>query len=102
MRFLCFLLLVSTTTQLRAQALSDDEKKAGIISLFNGKDFSGWRFQKGSALGPLAKIWSVADALRQPPGGGSPNLASPWPFDDFDLRFQRKAHKKGYNSGFYV
>jgi hypothetical protein len=102
MRFLCFLLLVLTTTQLRAQALSDDEKKAGFISLFNGRDFSGWRFQKGSALGPLPKNWSVADGLIQLHGGGSPHLASQWPFDDFDMRFQWKAHKKGYNSGFYV
>lgn len=102
MRSLCFLLLVSTTPQVRAQALSDDEKKAGFISLFNGKDFSGWRFQKGSALGALPKNWSVADGLIQLHGGGNPHLASQWPFDDFDMRFQWKAHKKGYNSGFYV
>jgi hypothetical protein len=34
--------------------------------------------------------------------GGNPDLATQWDFDDFEARLQWQAHKKGYNSGFYV
>jgi hypothetical protein len=102
MRTFSLLLILSAAPRLDAQTIAPEEKKAGFFSLFNGKDFSGWRFQKDSALGPLPKNWSVADGVIHLHGGGSPHLASQWPFGDFDMRFQWKALKKGYNSGFYV
>jgi hypothetical protein len=100
MRSLSLLLILLITPSLCAQ--TTEEKKAGFFSLFNGKDFSGWRFQTGSPLGPLPKNWSVSEGLIHLHGGGSPHLASQWPFDDFDMRFEWKALKKDYNSGFYV
>jgi 3-keto-disaccharide hydrolase len=85
-----------------ARAQSPEEAKDGFISMFNGKDFSGWRFANSAAILELPKNWSVADGMIKLSGGGSPHLASQWDYEDFDMRFEWKAHKKGYNSGFYV
>ncbi|MFO0970538.1 MAG: family 16 glycoside hydrolase [Gemmataceae bacterium] len=110
-RLLPCVLLVSFTPVLAAQELSDEERKDGFISLFNGKDFSGLRFfgygkKKKDAdkevKAPLPKNWSVADGMIKLSGGGSPHLGTQWEFTDFDVRFQWRAHKKGYNSGFFV
>jgi hypothetical protein len=86
-----------------SQETSEEERKDGFVSLFNGKDFDGWRFTGGKkdlVLPP--KNWAVADGMIRLSGGASPHLASEWDYEDFDVRLQWKAHKKGYNSGFYV
>jgi hypothetical protein len=85
-----------------AQKLSDEEAKEGFISLFNGKDFSGWRFGNDSALDKLPPNWKVEDGVIKLSGGASPHLASQWDYDDFDLRLEWRGFKKGYNSGVYV
>src|SRR5438132_953171 len=64
-----------------AQKLSDEEQKEGFIALFNGKDFSGWRFSTDKAK---PDNWKVEDGVIKLSGGGSPRLASQWDFDDFD------------------
>jgi hypothetical protein len=89
-----------TCSPLRAQ--SPDEIKDGFVSLFNGKDFSGWRFGNASAFGKTPDNWSVAGELIKLKGGASPHLASQWDYEDFDVRIEWMAHKKGYNSGFYI
>src|SRR5262245_47299653 len=92
--------LFLTTPVLPAQELSGEEKKEGFISLFNGKDFSGFRFfPEGKGM---PKNWSVEEKLVRLSGGGSPHLGTQWEFEDFDARFQWKALKSGYNSGFFV
>lgn len=83
-----------------AQELSDEEKKDGFLPLFNGKDFSGFRFFPAGKGKPAN--WKVEEGVIRLTGGGSPHLATQWEFDDFDARFQWKAQKKGYNSGFFV
>lgn len=99
-----------------AQTLMGDEAKEGFFNLTNGKDFSGWRFsgtksvkdktEKGkpytTALDVFPENWRAGDGMIQLLKGGSPNLATQWDFDDFDVRLQWKAHKKTYNSGFYI
>jgi hypothetical protein len=85
-----------------ARAQIAEEVKDGFISMFNGKDFSGWRFGKDSMFFQTPKNWSVEESMIKLAGGGSPHLASQWDYEDFDMRFQWKALKKGYNSGFYV
>lgn len=85
-----------------AQEVTPVERKAGFFALFNGNDFSGWRFGTESPFKVSPKNWSVGDGVIHLHGGGSPHLASQWPFDDFEMRFQWKALKNGYNSGFYV
>lgn len=92
---------VSVST-LTAQDPSKEEKEEGFLSLFNGKDFSGFRFFGGKESKDAPKNWVIADGAIRVTGGGSPHLATQWEFDDFDARFQWKAHKAGYNSGFFV
>jgi len=95
-----FVAISFTGGPLRAQ--SPDEIKEGFVSLFNGKDFSGWRFGNASAFGKTPDNWSIGDSLIKLKGGGSPHLASQWDYEDFDVRIEWMAHKKGYNSGFYI
>lgn len=79
----------------------DDEK--GFVPLFNGKDFTGWRFGNEPAnMDKLPKNWKVEGGMIKLLGGGSPHLASVKEYEDFDVRIQWRAHKKGYNSGFYI
>jgi hypothetical protein len=85
-----------------AQDVSDAEKKEGFVPIFNGKDFSGWRFGESAAPGKQPDNWKVADGLIKLSGGGNPHLASQWEFDDFELRLEWRAAKAGYNSGVYV
>jgi hypothetical protein len=99
------LLFVSSLLPLlsaRARDIDRKEKAEGFVSLFNGKDFSGWRFGKGSALGKVPANWKVEDGLIKLSGGSSPHLASQWAYEDFDVRFQWRSVKDNYNSGFYI
>jgi len=108
--------LVLLLNPLPAQNLSDEEVKEGFMSLINGKDFSGWRFSGSipskdktikskpftSVLDVFPDNWKAGDGMIQLLKGGNPDLATQWDFDDFDVRLQWKAHKKSYNSGFYI
>ncbi|HKI36139.1 MAG TPA: DUF1080 domain-containing protein [Gemmataceae bacterium] len=93
---------LTVTAAAPAQKLSDEETKEGFVSLFDGKDFSGWRFGNGSALDKLPPNWKVEDDVIKLSGGASPHLASQWDYDDFDLRLEWRGFFKGYNSGVYV
>jgi hypothetical protein len=87
----------------QAQKLSDDERKEGFWSLFNGKDFTGWRFSESSVLpDKLPDNWKVEDGLIKLSGGGNPHLGSQWDYEDFDFRLEWNAHKEKYNSGVFV
>ena len=86
-----------------AQALADDEAREGYISLFNGKDFTGWRF--GETIPTAATLppnWKVEDGVIKLSGGNSPHLASQGEYGDFDVRFQWRAMREKYNSGFFI
>jgi hypothetical protein len=85
-----------------AQKLSDEEAKEGFEVLFNGKDFTGWRFDNSSAFDKLPDNWKVEDGVIKLAGGSKPHLASQWDYEDFDLRLEWRALKPGYNSGVYV
>ena len=79
-----------------AQQLTDQEKKDGFELLFNGRDFTGWRFNTGKG-----DNWEVKDGLLALKGG-SDHLASEKEYGDFTVRFDWRAEKKGYDSGFYI
>lgn len=90
-------LLGLTALPATAQQLSDAEKKDGFESLFNGTDLSGWRFNSGGK----GDNWEVKDGLLVL-NGGSNHLASEKEYGDFVLRFEWRAEKKGFDSGFFV
>lgn len=99
-----------------AQTLTDEEAKEGFFALINGKDFSGWRFSGNmpvkdkkdkakpytSTIDVIPDNWKAGNGMIQLLKGGNPNIATQWDFDDFEVRLQWRAHKKSYNSGFYV
>ncbi len=106
----CLLLLVGLTLPAlmaddaaNLNALSKEDKDAGFVSMFNGKDFTGWRFErKESPPKELPDNWSVADGLIKLSGGGKPNLGSAKAYGDFEMKFEWRAVNDKYNSGFFI
>jgi hypothetical protein len=85
-----------------AQTVPEAEKKEGFLSLFNGKDFTGWRFGNGSALpDKLPDVAKVEDGVIKITGK-PPHLGTQWDYEDFDVRFEWRAMQEKYNSGFYI
>jgi len=90
----CCSLLIPTAV---GGELTDEEKDAGFVSMFNGKDFSGWRF-----TGKPPGNWSVEDGVIKLSGGGSPHLSTADEFANFEMRFEWRAMRDKYNSGFFI
>jgi hypothetical protein len=86
-------------TVAQAQELTAEEKDAGFVPMFNGKDFTGWRFT-GDVTAP--DNWKVQDGVIQVTGGGKPHLATEREYSDFEMRFEWRALRDKYNSGFFV
>lgn len=83
--------------------LSQADQDAGFVSMFNGKDFTGWRFEgKESPPKELPDNWKVADEVIQLSGGGQPHLASASSYADFEMKFEWRGLKEKYNSGFFI
>ena len=93
--FAQFLLINSCITNLFA----NDPEKNSRVSLFNGKDLSGWT-SVGSAK------WEVSDRIIKGGQNGNPSKSGVlWTneiFKDFDLSLEFKIDEHGrYNSGVY-
>ena len=83
--------------------LSKEEKDAGFVSMFNGKDFTGWQFDgQESPPKTLPDNWKVEDGLIKLSGGGKPHLGSEKAYGDFEMKFEWRAVKDKYNSGFFI
>ena len=95
-------LLALSTLLLPCPAFAADKDEAGFTPLFNGKDFTGWRFTKQKAGDPIPANWKVERGLICLTGGGSPNLVTEREYGDFEMRFEWRALKGKYNSGFYI
>lgn len=78
--------------------LTEEERKDGFESLFNGKDLSGWWFY-GKDLGGFKVTEQGTIAWVREGGGG---LISRKRYKDFILRFEYKLAKEGNNSGTYI
>jgi hypothetical protein len=102
--FLSTVPLAPREARAQAQELSPEEARDGFVALFNGKDFTGWRFGETSPTSSetLPPNWKVEDGVIKLSGGNSPHLASQKEFADFDVRFQWRALRDKYNSGFFV
>jgi hypothetical protein len=97
------LILAMHCSQAHSQELAAAEREAGFVSLFTGKDFTGWRFGEGpSPPTELPPNWKVEDGVIKVTGGGKPNLASEKAYRDFELRLEWRGLKEKYNSGLYV
>ncbi len=94
-------ILAFTTSTSFAEPLDDEEKKAGFVSMFNGKDFTGWRFTRDKSLSEVSN-WKVEDGVIKLSGGGNPHLGTDREYADFEMRFQWRAMREIYNSGFFI
>lgn len=82
-----FAIVLFSFVAVSARVTADD-----WVPLFNGKDFSGWRFGDASALPkqpPAA--WKIADGVIVGNGDANAILASQWEYGDFELEFDWKA-----------
>ena len=93
-------LILAVTTLCCAPAMAQDSPKenleAGFESLFDGKSFQGWRVSQTTP-----ESWKVENGLLILTGGSS-HLFTEEEFGDFIVRFEWRAVKKGYNSGFFI
>ena len=82
----------------RAPALKrrDTPKWGKPITLFNGQDFTGWRFSDPSRAGS----WKVEDGALVSTGGGAEAITIP-KFEDFKLHLEFNCAPKS-NSGVYL
>jgi hypothetical protein len=79
--------------------LTAEERREGFVMLFNGRNFSGWRFRESSAMPEkLPDNWKAERGCIRLTGGGKPALMSQWDYQDFDLRFVWRTSEKQYNS----
>ncbi|WP_254507643.1 3-keto-disaccharide hydrolase [Anatilimnocola floriformis] len=91
-----------SATLFAADELSDQEKKDGYVSLFNGQDLTNWRFDEESPPTKLPENWKVEEGVIKVTGGGSPHLASAKEYVDFEFRFEWRGMKPKYNSGLFI
>jgi|SRR6516225_12495929 hypothetical protein len=98
------LLLLAAVASVYAQdGISEKEKAEGFKPLFNGKDFTGWRFSGGKEDGAReAANWKVKDGMILLSGGSEPHLATEQEYADFELRLQWRALRDPYNSGLFI
>lgn len=95
-------LLIASVARASAAEPTAEERAAGFVSLFNGVDFTGWRFVGKEGELKESPNWSVADGVIRLSGGGSPHLSTDREFADFEMRFEWRAMKDRYNSGFWI
>lgn len=99
--FIAIALFSCAGTTGRNNQLTDEEKKEGWISLFDGKSTDGWHLYN---RGKVASVWIVqngelyCDANSKREQG---DLTSDKEFENFDLQFDWKIEKLG-NSGVFI
>ncbi len=103
----CLVALGASGADAQAPAKTDAADEAGFVSMFNGKDFSGWHFGGNSYALPTEqqKVWAVGDGvIKQVFSAAKPQLLSQWDYEDFELRLEWRvmAGEKDYNSGVFI
>lgn len=85
-------------------ATSQALDETGFVSMFNGKDFSGWQFGDESYALPttIPANWKAEDGVIKFLKDAKPNLISQWDYEDFEVRLEWRAMQDNYNSGFYI
>lgn len=97
-RILLLALLIFTlvTAGGRAQELNSEEKADGFVSMFNGKDLTGWKY-----MGKGKGTFSVKDGAIHYKGGGGWLCWTEKEFPDFELRCEFKLIQKGGDGGIF-
>lgn len=93
--FLSFLTFAAATTA-STQELKPEEKEAGFVAMFNGKDLTGWEY-----LGKGQGTFSVQDGAIHYKGGNGWLCYTPKQYQDFELRCEFKLIKKGGDGGIF-
>jgi hypothetical protein len=73
---------------------ADKDAPEGFEPLFNGKDLTGWKVNKGGNM----KVWGAEDGILYVQGTGGGWLMTEKEYADFDLQLEYKVPEKG-NSG---
>ncbi len=81
--------LIVSVCGLNAADLSDQEKKDGFVSIFNGKDFTGWK-------GPVDNYEVVDEAVQCKAGKGG-TIFTEAEYSDFVVRLEFKVPSGGNN-----
>ena len=95
-RFLIPALILLSPPSAHAQDLTTEEMKEGYVSLFNGKDLSGWSY-----LGKGEGTFSVKDGAIHYKGGNGWLCYTEKEYPDFELRVEFKLIKKGGDGGIF-
>jgi hypothetical protein len=93
-----FLLAFAARHVANGQELTQEEKDAGFVSLFNGKDLTGWKYL-GKAEGDSP--FSVIDGAIHYKGGNGWLCYTEKEYVDFELRCEFKLIKKGGDGGIF-
>lgn len=90
-------LVVLLLSALVAPAVDD-----GFESLFNGRDFTGWRFSLQKTGDPWPDNWKIKDGVIYLTGAMRPHLVTTREFGDFEVKFEWRALTPKFNGGFYI
>jgi hypothetical protein len=71
-----------------------DQSNEGFVSLFNGKDLSGWKVSAGGKQ----SVWGATDGILYVDGQGGGWLFTEKEYDDFEVKLEYKMPEHG-NSG---
>lgn len=104
--FLAVVLIVAPAHGQSANKLTDKEKKAGWILLFDGNDFKGWRQCNGKEM---PKNWIIDDNAmkvftaegKKPGEGSNGDILYDRKFKNFELSVDWKASKMANSGIFY-
>jgi hypothetical protein len=93
-----FLLAAALTVGLAhpARPLDENERAAGFVPLFNGRDLSGWKVYAGKDAN-----WMVQDGIIVCQGQGGGWLGTQRDYANFELRLEYRL-RPGGNSGVYL
>lgn len=90
--YLCF--IVAAFCYMSVARSADQDALKGFEPLFNGKDLTGWKVNKGGKM----SVWGAENGVLFVNGSGGGWLMTEKEYGDFDLRLEFKLPEKG-NSG---
>ena len=74
----------------------------GFEDLFNGRDFTNWRFSLQKTGDPWPDNWKVKDGVIYLTGLMRPHLVTTKEYGDFEMKFEWRALVPKFNGGFYI